>query len=222
MNYLNDVPEGKEFYLFDRKIKNLYGLLFELRSMNDETYNHFVASDHNYFSDWIEHVIQFKKLADELRPIVNRKEAINIIEKNIDDLKNSKEGINKLDEKKSVFGENKIENISENVIKESEKKVEKYEEKEEKNELKNLLKEEKESLKKELPTKQEKSHEKDVKDYKINSEELLKETLKHDAKYGKDFLWKHFAWEMAKEFMYGMSLGILIGFILARIFIRCI
>ena len=36
----------------------------------------------------------------------------------------------------------------------------------------------------------------------------------------KDFLWKHFAWDMAKEFMYGMAIGILIGMVLSKIFIR--
>ncbi|MEM4398131.1 MAG: hypothetical protein QW757_05935, partial [Candidatus Woesearchaeota archaeon] len=60
----------------------------------------------------------------------------------------------------------------------------------------------------------------ELNDYHQKKKEILKEAIKHDEKYGHEFLWKHFAWEMAKEFMYGMAIGILIGFVLAKIFLR--
>ena len=40
-----------------------------------------------------------------------------------------------------------------------------------------------------------------------------------DEREIKEFLWKHFAWDMAKEFMYGLAVGILIGLVLSRIFL---
>jgi hypothetical protein len=36
----------------------------------------------------------------------------------------------------------------------------------------------------------------------------------------KIFLWKHFPWDMALEFMYGMALGLLMGLVMSRIFFR--
>jgi hypothetical protein len=50
-------------------------------------------------------------------------------------------------------------------------------------------------------------------------EHLMKRIAKNENEI-KDILWKHFAWDLAKEFMYGMAVGILIGFILSRILLR--
>ena len=50
-------------------------------------------------------------------------------------------------------------------------------------------------------------------------EELMRKISKNENEI-KDILWKHFAWDLAKEFMYGMAVGILIGFILSRILLR--
>lgn len=201
MTYLDDVPDGKEFFLSDKKVKNLHGLLFELRTMSDDTYNYYVSSDHNYFSDWISNVINFKELAEELRNVLDRKEAINILEKNVEELKNpkkdTKEIINTTQEKKLDKDINEKKNINEETnLKEVYKKH--HENQKENNNSEQSL-ESKKVLKK---------------------EEVLEDLIKHDAKYGKDFLWKHFAFEMAKEFMYGMAIGILIGFILSKIFLR--
>ncbi|MEM4398079.1 MAG: hypothetical protein QW757_05665 [Candidatus Woesearchaeota archaeon] len=242
-SYFNDVPEGKEFFLYDKKIKNLHGLLFELRSMSNETYNHFVNNEHNYFSDWIEYVIKFKELADLIRSVLDRKEAISLIEKKIEELKNkeNQKASVKIEEKK----ENKIIEEKKDIIEKKEpdrdlkkETLNKFEIKNEISEIKkqNLentnkddkLKEEvkfKEEVKqeqKELTEKQrnEKNNESELNDYNQMKKEILKEKIKHDEKYGHEFLWKHFAWEMAKEFMYGMAIGILIGFVLAKIFLR--
>src|SRR3989344_7701255 len=90
-NYLEDVPEDKVFYLKDRKIKNLYGLLFEFRTLSDDTYGYYADSNHNYFSDWIENVIGNKDISDALRKSKSRQDAVKILEKKIEDLKKNKE-----------------------------------------------------------------------------------------------------------------------------------
>ena len=50
-------------------------------------------------------------------------------------------------------------------------------------------------------------------------ESLMKKIAKNENEI-KDILWKHFAWDLAKEFMYGMAVGILLGFVLSRILLR--
>ena len=34
----------------------------------------------------------------------------------------------------------------------------------------------------------------------------------------RNVIWKHFKWEMAKEFMYGMAIGMIMGLILSKLF----
>ncbi len=195
--YLEDVPSGKEFFIGTKSIKNLHGLLFEFRSIPDETYGLYVGKDHNYFSDWIEHVIANKKLADELRPIISRKEATAVLERNIEMIKRGNEKV-------------------------AEPKKEKQEEKQEvKQEVK---KEEKQKEKKELPPislKTDHVEKKEVLESKKDDTSILLEKVSQDEKEIKEFLWKHFKWDMAKEFMYGLAVGILIGFVLAKVFIQC-
>jgi hypothetical protein len=55
------------------------------------------------------------------------------------------------------------------------------------------------------------------KEHSKSTQQLLK-GIARDEREIKEFLWKHFAWDMAKEFMYGMAIGILIGFVLSKIF----
>ena len=45
---------------------------------------------------------------------------------------------------------------------------------------------------------------------------MLKSLSKEDTEI-RSVIWKHFKWELAKEFMYGMAIGILMGFVLSRI-----
>ncbi len=72
MNYLEDVPEDKAFFLADKGIRNLHGLLSELRNMGDETYSYYAGTDHNYFADWIEKVIGNEELSGTLRNALSR------------------------------------------------------------------------------------------------------------------------------------------------------
>jgi hypothetical protein len=50
----------------------------------------------------------------------------------------------------------------------------------------------------------------------LEVEDMLKKisTEKQEVKH---LLWKHFAWDMAKEFMYGLAIGVFVGLILSRI-----
>jgi hypothetical protein len=178
MDYIADVPEDKAFILGDKKIMNLYGLLFEFREMNDETYGHYASADHNYFADWVFHVIEKKDLADRIREAKSRKDAIEVLEGSV-------ESIRKLTEKeKDAPEKNRILPVIEV----------------ETPELKTEIKVEKAVVEK--------------------AEEKLVSDISKEDKEAKIFLWKHFGWEMAKEFMYGLAFGILIGLILAKMFFR--
>ena len=164
-NYLNDVAEDKVFLLGDKKIRNLYGLLFEFRVMSDDTYSYYANNEHNYFADWIQCVIVNKELSDSLRDAKSRKEAVRVVEKTLDSLKEPRK-------EEKVFTSPKQE------------------------------------VKKEIP---------------ITAEEEVDVLLKKIAQSEKEIqtvLWKHFTWDMAKEFMYGMAIGMLIGLVLAKIFFK--
>jgi len=190
MNYLDDVPEGKAFVLGEKNIKNLYGLLFEFREMNDETYNYYAAEDHNYFADWVLHVVEDKNLSDKLRTTKNRKEALDLLEADVEKMRKEsdpvKQKVDEIEIKQEIPEESGLETntFDTNASEMPEDKVATetpVEKKEDPEVIKNYPKE------------------------------------KSDAKI---FLWKHYAWEMAKEFMYGLAFGILIGMILAKMFFR--
>jgi len=180
-NYLDDVPEQNAFILGDKKILNLFSLLLELRSMSDETYNYYASSHHNYFADWIMHVVNYHELADKLRNTSSRQQAIRVLEKSVEEHKEK-------DVKEDSF-----------VVAETKPKMKKPVKKAEE-------KEKAEPLNK-VPN-------------KMTENNVMLQDIAQNEKEIKDFLWKHFAWDMAKEFMYGMAIGILIGMVLSKIFIR--
>jgi hypothetical protein len=179
MKYIEDVPDDKVFVLGEKRIKNLYGLLFEFREMGEETYGFYAAEDHNYFADWVQHVIENQELADKLRATKSRKEAVEALESAVESMrkdnspKQEKESLPVVEETKS---EPKIEKVT--IVEPEKRKIIEQEE-----------------------------------------EKLVGDITKED-KEAKVFLWKHFGWEMAKEFMYGLAFGILIGLILAKMFLR--
>lgn len=196
--FLMDVAEDKVFYLGDKKIKNLYGLLFELRSISDETYSYYAGEDHNYFSDWIEYVIKNYDLAHNLRKTNSRKEAVGLLEHSIDSMKHEekKEEPRKLVENVSLGASGFNEMIT-GGTKQAEKLLEALH-----HEPKEL------TLERTRPAERVTAAEKEMHD------------ISRDKDEAKEYLWKHFSWEMAKEFMYGMALGILIGLVLSKIFFR--
>ena len=48
-------------------------------------------------------------------------------------------------------------------------------------------------------------------------EDMLMKLSKEDVEI-RNVIWKHFKWEMAKEFMYGMAIGMIMGLILSKLF----
>lgn len=178
---LDSVPINKAFIHGEKRITNLLDLLLEFKNMSDEEYSHYVSEDHNYFADWILHVIMDKDLSKKLRNSITRKDSIKILEKTI----------NNFNTPKKVKVEPPIKKEDDTVKTPSPKLIEDKE------------------LKKKLITETKK-------DTKI--EEVLNK-ISNDETDIKYLIYKHHSWEMAKEFMYGMSLGIFIGLILSKIFL---
>jgi hypothetical protein len=80
---MDDAADDKVFMLGDRKVLNVYGLLFELKHMSDKTYKNYVGNDFNYFADWIDNVLNQTALADNLRKVQEKGEAITILENQV-------------------------------------------------------------------------------------------------------------------------------------------
>ncbi len=189
MKYLKNVPVDKAFILGETRIRSLNGLVKELYNMSDGSYSHYASRDHNYFADWVQYVVKHKKLAGKLRETSDRKDAITALEKEIEELKKP-EPKNKKPKK-----EVEVEEPLDSFVVSDPKAKKKPEEKKEVN---------KETEKEEQETYDEK--------------EMMR-SIARDEREIKEFLWKHFAWDMAKEFMYGLAIGILVGFVLSKIFI---
>ncbi len=213
MDYLSSVPDDRVFILGHKRLKNLYELLSCFKEISDETYSHFASNSHNYFADWIEHVIKYPDLADELRKTKTRHDAIIILENLL-----PKSSLPPSAEEKTV------EEVASHIPKEEETdesdtalsadakditsvpaEIEKIEERPER------ITEEANSSQK-VP---ERKNTMNIRE----TEALLKKISDNETQI-KEFLWKHFAWDMAKEFMYGMAIGILIGLVVSKIFIK--
>ncbi|MFT4303847.1 MAG: hypothetical protein ACMXYG_04735 [Candidatus Woesearchaeota archaeon] len=83
IKYAN-VPEGTEFVTRSgMKLKNLYELYDAILEMSDEDYNHHVNSSKNDFKNWIFHIVQDNKLAEQLVPLTDKKQILKVIEKRI-------------------------------------------------------------------------------------------------------------------------------------------
>lgn len=80
MDYLSDVPIENAFILGDIKILNLRELLARFKKMDDETYSHYASKNHNYFADWVLHVVQHDELASNLIKAKSKSEAQKMIE----------------------------------------------------------------------------------------------------------------------------------------------
>jgi len=184
--YLENVHEGKEFHLGHKKIRNLNEMLFELKDMSDEQYEHYVSEKHNYISDWILHVVKYKALADSLRVAGSRKQSIDAMQVMI----------------KSLNAEIHSENQTHYTEKKEEIDISK-------------IQEQKQT---ELVT-----NEKTIKEALYDAGKNHVPQVRHHPPTGhkerREFLWTHFSWDIAKEFMYGMSIGILAGMVLSKIFL---
>jgi len=231
--YLEKVPEEKAFVIDDKKILTLKDLHKELKKMNDEQYSHYANMDHNYFADWINAVIGHEDLAKQLRKKSSKKDAIktlsleiNILEKPKEEIIEKEDEIVIVEDKKPEIVDDKVEpkksskktNEKKKTKKTTSKKTKKEPEEKEEEPVIETSEEEKieeETEDKEPEIKKEEEEEITEADF-LEVEDMLKKisTEKQEVKH---LLWKHFAWDMAKEFMYGLAIGIFVGLILSRI-----
>ncbi|MBT3721021.1 hypothetical protein HN789_07175 [archaeon] len=195
MGYLDKIPEDKAFVLGSKKLLSIKDLSMELESVSDEEYSHYASESHNYFADWVMHVIKHDKLAADLINANNRKDAVKALEKHIAKLEKKNEPRKFLSKpfvsKKTET--TKDDELVKEVLKTAETNVEKKQEEQNSN------------------------TDVETSDHSIHEiEDMLKSLSKEDTEI-RSVIWKHFKWELAKEFMYGMAIGILMGFVLSRI-----
>ncbi len=81
LNYNKKEIRPEQYFVFNGgvRVKNLRELAEQLDKINNETFKHHVNSKKNDFSDWITHVFNEGKLAEELREIKNIEETRNKI-----------------------------------------------------------------------------------------------------------------------------------------------
>ncbi|MCM2325911.1 MAG: hypothetical protein NDI94_05585 [Candidatus Woesearchaeota archaeon] len=203
-----DAPDDKAFVLNDKRLHNLNELLIELKMMDDETYSRFVSSKHNYFADWVLHVLSQKDLAEGMRKSSSKKNLIELLESRkgrVDAIE-----IFKAPKKDVLVTEPAVnENGKEAAVHTTEAAVPEKKTEPQKADQKNLLQQEPPKKKGLFST----GHKEPV---KKNIEQEL-EKIEQDEKQIKELIYKHFSRDMAKEFMYGMALGIIMGLILSRI-----
>ncbi|NTV24348.1 MAG: hypothetical protein HGA85_08345 [Nanoarchaeota archaeon] len=172
-----EASDEKAFMHDGKKIRTLRELLHEIKEMPEERYQHYASENHNYFADWIEHVLEDADLSQSLRHLHKKKEAISLLDEYLHPKPAVVQPINNepsiLHEEKSSF-----------------------------------------EVQEDKPLKEEK------KETKITRQIEKLDKIAQDEKEIKEFLWKHFAWDMAEEFMYGMAIGILVGLVLSKIFLK--
>jgi hypothetical protein len=174
MDYLTDVPIEDAFILGDIKILSLSDLSVQLKKMDSQTYSHYANKNHNYFADWVLHVVKHNELANKL---INAK-----------DLAQAQKAIEESLKKKTT------EEIQEKPVASlKEKKI--------------------------TPVKKTEfvAPDKIADISNLESEELIKRIAMDESEI-KHFLWKHYSWHIAKEFIYGFAIGIICGLILSKVF----
>lgn len=84
MNLLENVAEEKAFYINDgRRIRNLCELVEALDNMKEVTFKFHVNKKKNDFSEWIRHVIEDEKLADDVARLVMKDKIQIILQKHV-------------------------------------------------------------------------------------------------------------------------------------------
>ena len=81
LNYDKKEIKPDQYFVFNSgvRVKNLRELAEQLNKINKKTFKHHVNNKKNDFSDWITHVFNEEKLADELREIKSIEETKNKI-----------------------------------------------------------------------------------------------------------------------------------------------
>jgi|SRR3989344_8332513 len=84
---LSDVNQNSCFWIHNGSIvRNLYELIHNLESINDETFNYHVDKTKNDFANWIRDIIQDDKLSKDLNKAASRKAALKLVSKRISEL----------------------------------------------------------------------------------------------------------------------------------------
>jgi len=84
---LINAPHDKQFVFHDgTRSKNLLELVSKLENIEDHEFHQFVNHHKNDFSNWIDHVLSDKHLADKLRTVNSRSETIQLIKDKINDM----------------------------------------------------------------------------------------------------------------------------------------
>ncbi|MDD9953270.1 MAG: DUF5752 family protein [Candidatus Woesearchaeota archaeon] len=72
-----DVPQGEEFVLSDgQRLQNIEDLYLSLANMPDEHFDHHVNEEKNDFATWIEHSVDDKFLASNVRQIDSKEQLL--------------------------------------------------------------------------------------------------------------------------------------------------
>ncbi|MFH2020141.1 MAG: hypothetical protein ABIJ34_01935 [archaeon] len=219
MGYLDNVPEDKVFILGDKRLSNLAELSDALKAMTVEEYSDYVNSDHNYFADWVYHVISYGELAEDLRKSVSLEEAIDLVENSVLGQRPAKKAKTKTTKPKAPKSKASSKSALVAVPEKKEALVSEPEEKHGREHpephfemLETFDAPVKVNIKPGAKQEEKQDSQEDI-------EIMLRKISKNENEI-RVVLWKHFAWDLAKEFMYGMAVGIIIGFILSRILLR--
>lgn len=85
---LGDVNQQQCFWVNNGHVlKNLDELASELQTMSDETFKHHVSKERNDFTNWVNDVINDKKLAKELLSSKNKEYALKKVRSRVNALK---------------------------------------------------------------------------------------------------------------------------------------
>lgn len=73
---LGEAPKEKVFYLKDgRKLRNVLELTEAFEDMTEDVFKHHVNDMKNDFSSWVEHVMEDKELAKDIKDIKDKSDA---------------------------------------------------------------------------------------------------------------------------------------------------
>ena len=75
-----EIDDNKKFYLKnDESISSITQLKEKLPSMSLDVFNHHVNEYRNDFAEWIDHVFNYKALANKIRTVKSKEELIKLL-----------------------------------------------------------------------------------------------------------------------------------------------
>lgn len=77
---ITDVPDEYSFHLSDgRSLKNIIELKNALESMNNQLFSYHINDEKNDFYIWIRDIIGDNKLAQDMKKVKNRTQALRVV-----------------------------------------------------------------------------------------------------------------------------------------------